>query len=185
MAERNGKPATGRPKPNRASRWFLLAVCALYGVIALIDPDYARAATVSFWGMSKALLLALLLVFAFLVLLNLSDGMQKRLAAATGEHSGLKGWWLAIVGGVLSHGPVYAWYPLLGELKSSGMRPALLAAFLYARSIKLPWLPIMVHYFGLGYTVVFTLYIIAFSVVNGWLTGWLVRGETAKGGLSK
>jgi uncharacterized membrane protein YraQ (UPF0718 family) len=81
---------------------------------------------------------------------------------------------VAIGGGILSHGPVYAWYPLLQGLARHGMRPALIAAFLYARSIKLPWLPLMAHYFGLGYMLALSGWIVLFSVVNGWLVERLV-----------
>ena len=161
-------------KRSHGGLWFLFAMILLYVLIALVDPAFAHKGLVSFFSMGISLLPALLLVMFFLVLLNLSDGMQKRMAAATGKDSGAKGWWLAVVGGILSHGPVYAWYPLLGELKTRGMRPALLATFLYARSIKLPWLPVMLHYFGLHYTVIFTLYMVAFSLLNGWLTERLI-----------
>ncbi len=59
------------------------------------------------------------------------------------------------------------------------MRPALLATFLYARSIKLPWLPLMIHYFGLSYTVVFSFYIMLFSPLNGYLTEFLLADKSA------
>jgi len=173
---------------SHASLWFLVAMLGVYSVVAMIDFDYAQQGMSSFWSMGKTLLPALVLVFVLLCLFNLIQDIQKKLRGITGKGSGLKGWWVAIIGGILSHGPVYAWYPLLGELKSQGMRPALLAAFLYARSIKLPWLPVMVHYFGLSYTFVFSLYIVLFSVVNGWLTEWLLpksdEGNPA-GGFSK
>lgn len=59
-----------------------------------------------------------------------------------------------MVAGVLSAGPAYAWYTLLAGLRGQDMRRALVAAFLYARAVKLPLLPIMAHYFGMAYTVV-------------------------------
>ncbi|HEC18824.1 MAG TPA: permease [Gammaproteobacteria bacterium] len=166
-------------------------MCVAYGLVAIVDINYAQKGVSTFIGMVKTLLPALLLVFLLLILFNLIQNIQSRLAGVTGAGSGIKGWWVAIVGGVLSHGPIYAWYPLLGELRSQGMRPALLAAFLYARSIKLPFLPVMVHYFGLAYTVVFSLYIVLFSLFNGWLTERLLYiGKTddaknvSKGGLT-
>lgn len=171
-----------RTTKSHASLWFLVAMLGIYGVVGMIDIDYARQGMHSFLNMGKALLPALFLVFVLLCLFNLVQDIQKILKGITGRKSGLKGWWVAIIGGILSHGPVYAWYPLLGELKSQGMRPALLAAFLYARSIKLPWLPVMVHYFGLPYTLVFSLYIVLFSVVNGWLTELLLT-KTGEGKL--
>ncbi len=46
----------------------------------------------------------------------------------------------------------------------------LLATFLYARSIKLPWLPVMAHYFGVRYMVILTLAMLLFSPLQGRLT---------------
>jgi hypothetical protein len=47
------------------------------------------------------------------------------------------------------------------------MRASLAAAFLFSRAIKLPLLPLMVHYFGIAYTLVLCLYLLGFSVVGG------------------
>ena len=180
MVEKSEQASRSSAKRSRADLWFLGATLVGFGVVALVDAGYARQAAVAFWEMAKTLLPALVLVFILLSLFNLIQGIQKKLKGITGANSGLKGWWVAIIGGILSHGPVYAWYPLLGELKQQGARPALLATFLYARSIKLPWLPVMVHYFGLPYTVVFSFYIVVFSVVNGYLTAWLLPHSEIK-----
>jgi len=101
--------------------------------------------------------------------------LQEKAARLTGRDSGTRGWLLAMGMGVLSHGPIYPWYPLLRELMQKGTRPALVATFLYARSIKLPWLPVMAHYFGLGYTIVLTLLMLLFSPINGWLVEKLLK----------
>jgi len=42
----------------------------------------------------------------------------------------------------------------------------LAAAFLYSRALKLPLLPLMIYYFGAGYTSVLCLYLLAFAVIN-------------------
>jgi hypothetical protein len=39
--------------------------------------------------------------------------------------------------------------------------------FLYARAIKLPLLPLLFHYFGTAYSVVLSLYLIAFALLSG------------------
>lgn len=67
-----------------------------------------------------------------------------------GSAASMRSWALAISAGVLSLGPVYPRYALLGELHTRGMHSALIAALLHARAIKLPWLPLMAHYFGLA-----------------------------------
>jgi len=63
--------------------------------------------------------------------------------------------------------PVYTWYALLRELREKGMRASLAAVFLYSRAVKLPLLPLMIHYFGTAYTLVLCLYLIGFSLVTG------------------
>lgn len=84
-----------------------------------------------------------------------------------GKESGVKGWLLAITMGIVSHGPIYTWYPLLKELRNHGMRTGLLAVFLYNRAVKIPLLPIMIYYFGVVFVVVLTVYMIIASVIEG------------------
>jgi zinc transporter ZupT len=92
-------------------------------------------------------------------------------------HSGLTGWLLAVLAGVISTGPVYTWYALLAELRGKGMRIALVAVVLYARAIKLP---LLAHYFGLRYMLVLSLLIAGFSIVNGLLKERLLRQPDIK-----
>ena len=84
----------------------------------------------------------------------------KAISKHLGEQSGLKGWLLALLGGVLSHGPGYVWYPLLQNLREQGARDGLVVAFIYARAIKIPWLPLMITYFGWAFTLVYTFYVV-------------------------
>ena len=148
---------------------FLGGMLLLYLVVYALSPQYALGAFAHFLEMTQDILPILLFVFLLLWAFDLVSGIQERLGQLSGEGSGLKGWLLAIGGGILSHGPVYPWYPLLQHLQARGTRPALIAAFLYARSIKLPWLPLMAHYFGLGYMLLLTLWIAVLSIPHGWL----------------
>lgn len=145
---------------------FLAIVVLLYGITALIDEQLALQAMTSFLYMLDRVLSVLLLVFVLIFIINLflePAWVTKYL----GEKSGIKGWLAAILGGVLSTGPVYPWYALLKELRESGMKTSLIATFLYSRAIKLPLLPMLIHYFGITYALVLTGYLILFSVVCG------------------
>ena len=153
----------------RGGWWFLLLVIVLYCLTWFYNAGFINASLKHFQHLLVSIAPVLALVFVILWLLNLSQGMQDKLAQLADKNSGVKGWLLAVLGGILSHGPVYAWYPLLQKLENQGARPALIAGFLYARSIKIPYLPLMVHYFGITYTVLVTVYIAVFSVVHGWL----------------
>jgi len=47
------------------------------------------------------------------------------------------------------------------------MRSALAATFLYSRALKLPLLPLMVHYFGAAYTIFVSTCFIVAAVLSG------------------
>ena len=84
-----------------------------------------------------------------------------------GKDSGLKGWFYDLIGGIIISGPPYVLYPMLGELQDNGARNGLIAAILYNRNVKIHFLPAMIYYFGMRYTVVLSIYILLFSLLNG------------------
>jgi len=85
-------------------------------------------------------------IFPALIVIILLNGIMnylvnpKTVSRYVGEGSGIKGWFLAIFTGILSHGPIYGWYPLLRDLRNEGMKSGLIAVFLYNRAIKMPLL---------------------------------------------
>jgi len=158
---------------------FLAGVILAHGATALVEPDLARRALASFVAMLREVAPVLVLVF---VLMFLAERFltPARTRAWLGRGSGLRGWLLAVVAGVISTGPVYSWYALLAELRDKGMRTALVAVLLYARAIKLPLLPLLAHYFGLRYMLVLSLLIAGFSIVNGLVMERLLRQPEAE-----
>lgn len=155
-----------RKKTARGGLLFLLVVVLVYALAALFNGEAVVAALRFSTGLMGKLLPILLLVFVLIFLSNLVVNPEW-IRRHIGKDSGIKGWLVALLGGVLSIGPVYPWYALLGELREKGMRTALTAAFLFARGVKLPLLPLMVHYFGLSFTLVLTAYILLFSLLSG------------------
>ena len=113
-------------------------------------------------SIAPIIIVVLVLMAAFTVYAK-----SKNIIKHIGEGSGIKGWSIAIFGGVLSHGSTYIWYPLLSQMKDSGAREGLIVAFFYARAIKLPWIPVMIAYFGVSFTVLLSVYIILGSLVQG------------------
>lgn len=158
-----------QPKRGKSSvgGWlFLLIVVLIYGVIALIDIELTSLAMADFTKLLDKMLPALVIVFILIFMVNLL--LEPRwIKKYLGSRSGIKGWLTAIVGGILATGPVYAWYALLRELRQKGMKTSLAAVFLYSRAVKLPLLPLLVHYFGVLYTLVLVCYLIVFSVISG------------------
>ena len=145
---------------------FFALVLFAYGILGLVNPAATLQSLTLFIHVIVQVLPVLGLVFFLLFVVNIVLE-PKRIGRYLGTESGMKGWVAAVFGGMLSMGPVYAWYPMLGELQQKGMRNALIATFLYSRAVKLPLLPLMIYYFGVAYTLILCLYLIGFSVISG------------------
>ncbi|MEA3414472.1 MAG: hypothetical protein U9Q99_03035 [Nanoarchaeota archaeon] len=91
------------------------------------------------------------------------------------KRKGFKKWFFVVIAGILSSGPIYMWYPLLGDLKKKGLSNGLIACFLYNRAIKIPLLPIAISYFNLKYILILTLVMIIFSIIQGILINKLMK----------
>ena len=125
---------------------------------------------------SGSVLFKLIPVFLALIVLTALINYflkPKQLAKHFGKESGAKGWFYAVAIGIISHGPMYAWYPMLEEMKTHGLKNGLIATFFYARAIKIPLLPMMVDYFGMIFTVVLSVYILIGSIIQGKMINFL------------
>lgn len=155
------------PKPKNRSGWIMLAITLLlYGVTVFLDASMARSALNKSLDVLKMITPVLLIVFFLMALMN-TFIKPKSIVRYLGKESGFKGWFFALTGGVLSHGSSYIWYPMLSELRDHGARDGLIVAFFYARAIKLPWLPVMVSYFGITFTLALSFYIL----LGAWMQG--------------
>lgn len=155
--------------------WLFLGLVLLaHAAAALLEPDIAVQARAAFVRMAGSVGPVLLLVFALVFLVE-RFMTPERTRAWLGRGSGRRGWLLALAAGVVSTGPVYAWYALLAGLRDKGMRDALVAVALYARAIKLPLLPLLAHYFGFAYMLVLLLWLAVFALVTGALAERLAR----------
>lgn len=151
---------------------MLAIVVVLYGVLYFYHPAKIFASLKASFDVLKMIAPILLIVFFLMALLNTFID-EKSIAKHLGEDSGAKGWGIALFGGILSHGPGYIWYPMLQELREKGALDGLIVAFLYARSIKLPWLPLMISYFGLSFTLVLSFYVVLGAFIQGLITNKL------------
>ncbi len=167
------KKLMGKNKINGGIK-FLIIVLIFYLIIALYNFSVVKNAFLNFLTMLIKIIPMLGIVFIIMILVNLFFTKQK-IAKHLGENSGTKGWIYAMISGILVSGPPYILFPLLGNLKKEGMKNSLVAVFLYNRNIKIPFLPVMIYYFGLNFTVILSFYIIIFSVLNGKIIGWLIK----------
>ena len=153
---------------------FFLLVCILYLLVGLNNYTIFQEALSDFFETSIKVLPVLFFVFVFTVLINLFFTKEKT-EKYFGKDSGLKAWVYAVISGILISGPPYILYPLLGELKKKGVKNSLVAVFLYNRNVKIPFLPALVYYFGITYTIALSIYIIIFSIINGFLMQLFVK----------
>ena len=149
-------------------------VVLLYGVAYLFDVSRALKSFEGFTHVLGTLVPILIVVTVLTALIHLFID-PKSLAKHLGEESGVKGWIIALSAGVVSHGPMYAWYPMIQGLREKGARDGLIIAFFYARAVKVALLPMMVAYFGLTFTVVLTVLILLAAWGQGVVMNWLIR----------
>lgn len=94
-----------------------------------------------------------------------------------GEKSGLRGALLAAAAGVVSMGPIYAWYPFLKEVRSKGAGYEPIAVFLNSRTVKPVLLPVMISYFGWVFTLMLTLFTILGAFTMGRIMGYILKNR--------
>ena len=145
---------------------FLVIVFILYLVLAVFDLEKISMSLHVSFDILIQILPILVVVILLMGIVNYFL-KPKLVSKYLGKESGVKGWFLAISMGIISHGPIYVWYPLLKDLRNQGMRTGLVAVFLYNRAIKIPLLPVMIFYFGLGFVIILFIYMIIASVVEG------------------
>lgn len=149
-------------------KYLFLTVLVFYGVVFLISSETAWLALQKSGTVLLKILPIIGVVILFTGLLNYFL-RPKQVASHLGRESGAMGWLWALAAGVISHGPMYAWYPLLEDLRSHGMRDGLIVVFFFARAIKIPLLPMMIDYFGWAFTLVLSFYILVGALIQGWM----------------
>jgi uncharacterized membrane protein YraQ (UPF0718 family) len=91
-----------------------------------------------------------------------------------GTGAGIKGILLSATAGIISMGPIYAWYPMLKTIREKGGDNSLIAIFLCNRAVKPFLLPIMISYFGWIYVLILTVFTIFGSIGVGYCINVLV-----------
>lgn len=146
---------------------FPIIVLIIYAILFVVLPDKTLMAIRSSGNILLSMLLPLGLIFVLMLLINLFLNPAK-VAKFLGKGSGIKGIALSVAAGIISTGPIYAWYPLLKDLKEKGAGDSSIAIFLCNRAVKPFLLPIMVTYFGWIYVVILTVLTVLASVVIGY-----------------
>jgi len=153
---------------------FLFTVFFVYSIVFDFNKSLAITGIEKTYIMLIKIIPLLLFVLIIMTVMNLyidSGKIEKHL----GKDSGIKGWVYATIIGLLISGPPYVLFPMLKDLKASGMKNSLLAVFLYNRNVKISFIPVMIYYFGLKFTIITSVAIICFSILNGMLIEFFVK----------
>ena len=172
----NKEKSKNFPWENRTIRLILFPVLMLLIYVALfaVMPEKAIAAFKSSGKIFLNIIIPLGFVFILLVVFNLFLN-PAHIVKLFGKKSGIKGIMLSSAAGIISMGPVYAWYPLLRELREKGAANSLMAIFINSRAVKPFLLPVMISYFGVRYVIVLTVVTMTGTIVAGYITGVLSR----------
>lgn len=131
---------------------FPLSVLVIYTIFFFISRDKTLLALDSSAKVLLSMLIPLGLIFVIMLLINFFVKPVK-VAKLLGKDSIVKGTALSAAAGIISTGPIYAWYPLLRDLKEKGAGNYSISVFLYNRSVKPFLLPVMVDYFSWLYVI--------------------------------
>jgi uncharacterized membrane protein YraQ (UPF0718 family) len=146
---------------------FPVFVLAVYGILSAVSPNTALIALRASVNISLTICVPLALVFVVMFVLNLLV-RPAQIAGLFGKGAGMKGMLLSIAAGIISMGPIFAWYPLMKKLREEGVGQGPIAVFLYNRAVKPFLLPVMIASFGWAYVVIVTMLTILGSIALGY-----------------
>ena len=163
-----------KPKQGLAKWYFPLVVLGVYISVYFFAPEKMTPILNSFYSLLVQIAPVFILVYTIMFLANLfidNKGIQKYM----GEDAGIKGWIISVLAGIISMGSIYAWYPLLKDLQSRGVKDKFLVVFLYNRGIKLQWLPVLLLYFDWVYSITLLMVMAVMSIFQGIITEKLIH----------
>lgn len=153
--------------------YFLIGVLIVYFLLFLFRQDSFFSSLNFFYNIILKIIPVFVLIFVLMGLTNYF--ITPKFVMRFFKEKGIKKWFFVVVGGILSTGPIYVWYPLLADLKSQGLSYGLIACFLYNRAVKIPLLPIAIFYFGGVYIIVLVFVMVLMSVAQGLMINKLME----------
>ncbi len=155
------------------SWYFLIFILLIYLLLSVFKPILFSSSLNFFYNILLKIIPVFILIFTLMALTNYF--ITPKFVMKHLKEKGIKKWFFVIVGGILSSGPIYMWYPLLADLRDKGLNYGLIACFLYNRAIKIPLIPLAIIYFEWKYIIILTFVMIFFSIVQGILINKLME----------
>jgi len=147
------------------SWYFLIGISIVYLILFFIRQDLFSSSINFFYNIILKIIPVFILVFILMTITNYFITPKFVIKHLKGK--GIKKWFFVIIGGILSTGPIYMWYPFLADLKKKGLNYGLIACFLYNRAIKIPLLPLAIIYLTWQYIFVLSFVMIFVSIIQG------------------
>ena len=132
-----GKPVSkGHKQKKSIMRKFIFIgiIFVIYGVLFVVMPDRAFIALRNTGKVFVNILIPFIFVFVLLFCISLFL-RPSHIIRFLGKSSGIKGIMLSATAGIISMGPIYAWYPMLKALREKGAKNSLIAIFLGNRAV--------------------------------------------------
>ena len=161
------------PLPAALKPWLFPLGCAvLYAMAYAYDPGKTILSLRACGRICTQLWLPLCVALTMMILLNrfLSPSLASRFL---GREAGARGVLFSMVAGIVSMGPIYAWYPLFATLKEKGASSFCIANFVCCRSVKLALIPVLIGYFGWHLTGLFLLMTLVAALLTAACVGLL------------
>lgn len=144
--------------------FFIGAVIIYFGIYFLNNEIFFKSLKFFLNSITK-IIPALLFVFILMTLLNYFIPPQKVLDFS--RKKGIKKWILMSFAGVFSTGPPFLWFPILRDLKKQGLTNGLITTYLYNRAVVISFIPLLIYYFSLKYTIALYIAITASALIQG------------------
>jgi len=153
--------------------YFLIIVLIIYLILLLVNYSAFLVSISFFINLFKKIIPSFLLVFLLLFIIDYfvnSLSITKHF-----KEKSIRKYIYALIGGTIASGPPYLWYPLLKDLNQKGVSYGVIACFLYCRSIKIPYLPLLIFYFGFKYTLILSIIMLIMSVIQGMIIDKIIK----------
>ena len=144
---------------------FLVGVFTLYTILFSISSARVVTALRTSGNIMLQIAVPLFIAFIVMVVFNFFSGHEK-ISSFLVRRQGIAGIVFSSLAGILSMGPIYAWYPLLAALREKNVSDFHLANFLSNRAIKPFLFPVMVFYFGWLYTLILNILLLIGSLLT-------------------
>jgi len=155
---------------------FLIGVLTLYTILFSTSSARVMAALKTSGIILIQIAVPLSMAFIIMVGFNFFSGHDK-ISSFLDRRKGILGVAFSSLAGILSMGPIYAWYPVLRSLRKKGVSDFHLANFLSNRAIKPFLFPVMVFYFGWFFTLILNMLLLIDSLLTAKIVSILVKED--------